>query len=405
MGGAVGFVGELQAYVDRPEPSFGWERRTLDGHEALRLTSQAWQGNLWKHDVVLIEPAKKTVEGSAIIEVTGWTPNQADYALAQQMADASGMTVAVLFQIPNEPLWGYEEDALIAHTFEEFLQTGDADWLLLFPMVKSVKATMTALRQSSAGALQTFVVTGASKRGWTTWLCGALGDPWIVGIAPRAFDNLDFVAQLKKQIDEWGEYSPMIRDYTDKGLQNLLGSDEGKRLVSLTDPLAYVDKINVPILVGTGTNDPFWTVDASQVYWGKLPTRKWSIAVPNGAHEMDEPARWAPTVGIFARACAMGRLLPTVTSRMSGDWTLDVDCTPGPIAYTVWKATADDMHFDKTVWTGERKTLATTDSKRGISVTGNSMKTKNLAILLELEFSTDTGILKLTTPVYVVRKR
>ena len=103
------------------------------------------------------------------------------------LGQASGLPVAVLFQIPNQPIGGREEDDLIAHTFEQFFMTGDPTWPLLFPRVKSVIRTMDALEQSTKGAddpLTKFVLTGASKRGWTAWLAGAIDDDRIGGYDP-----------------------------------------------------------------------------------------------------------------------------------------------------------------------------------------------------------------------------
>jgi pimeloyl-ACP methyl ester carboxylesterase len=75
---------------------------------------------------------------------------------------------------------GLVEDGLIAHTFVEFAKTGDVTWPLLVPMVKSVVAGMTAAQAAAADRwgieVDGFVTTGASKRGWTTWLSAAIDE-------------------------------------------------------------------------------------------------------------------------------------------------------------------------------------------------------------------------------------
>lgn len=404
-------AGELKAFVAKPDSSYGWKRASIGGYRALDLTSQTWQGSKWRHDVVLVEPRSGvSVKGGAIIEVTGWTPNKNDNAYAQLLADSSGMTVALLFQIPNQPIWGREEDDLIAYSFEKYFETGDSSWPLLFPMVKSVKAAMDALQDSTKGSenpLSRFVVTGGSKRGWTAWLVGALDDPRVVAIAPAVFDNLDFPAQLVRQQKYWGEFSPMIKDYTDRGLQDLLGSERGKDLIRLVDPVHSLPSI--PVLVLTGTNDAYWTVDSAQVYWQRLTMPKWSIAIPNAPHTMGDRKWWAPSLGLFAQAQVEGVPMPNVSSTFDlaeSSWNLRIECTPGPASYRVWKATSSDLHFDQTVWSiAEEKKLPSSEGKRGISVEGDRGKQTNVAVLVEMEFETPHGRLRLTTPVYLAPKR
>ena len=400
-------AGELRGFVARPDSSYAWKRSSVSGRAALDLTSQTWQGQKWRHDVVLVEPEGGVrVKGGAIIEVTGWTPNERDFAYGQLLADSSGMVVALLFQVPSQPLWGFEEDDLIAHTFEKYFETGDPSWPLLFPMVKSVKSAMDALGESTKGSnnpLTKFVVTGGSKRGWTTWLVGSLDDPRVVGLAPAVFDNLDFVAQLERQKAYWGAYSPMIADYTDRGLQDLLGTDRGKALIRLVDPVYSLPK--VPTLVLTATNDAYWTVDSAQVYWSRLTMPKWSLAIPNAPHTMGDRGWWAPSLGLFAASCVGSRPMPSVSSSLSleGDkWRLSIDVSPGPASYKVWRATSEDLHFDQMVWSvAETKDVPVADGRRAIWVEGDRGKSLNTAVLVEFLFKTEHGPLRLTTPVYL----
>src|SRR5690606_32270895 len=109
-----------------------------------------------------------------------------------------------------------------AHTFEQYLRTGESDWPLLLPMVKSavraMDATQEYARQNWSMQLETFTVTGASKRGWTTWLTGAT-DPRATAIAPMVIDMLNMREQMKHQVATWGDYSDEIDDYTRRGLQ------------------------------------------------------------------------------------------------------------------------------------------------------------------------------------------
>lgn len=403
---------ELNQYVFKPDESFSWSRKTIDGHEGFELLSQTWKGAPWKHDIVLIQPDRPAELGAMIIEVTGWEPNQTDYKYGKMLADASGLPVAILFQMPNQPIDGREEDDLIAHTFEQYFMTGDAEWPVLFPMVKSVVRTMDMLEEALKGSSQPikkFFITGASKRGWTAWLTGATKDKRIVGIAPAVFDNLGFVTQLERQQEYWNAYSPMIADYTDRGLQDLLGTEPGKKLIRMVDPLSYLPAISVPTLVLTGTNDPFWTVDSLQVYWDKMLMPKSALAIPNAGHGMGDKNWWAPSLGKFALWSAKGERMPYIGTNLTIEddhWELKIDVEPGPVSYRVWQATSPDLHFEKVQWrVVQEEDVAKTEGKRGIWVSGDRPRTSNLAMMVEMEFEVSGHSFRLTTPVQLIRKR
>ena len=54
------------------------------------------------------------------------------------LADMMQTPIAVLRQVPQQPIFdGRKEDQIIALTFSKFFDTGETDWPLLLPMVKS----------------------------------------------------------------------------------------------------------------------------------------------------------------------------------------------------------------------------------------------------------------------------
>lgn len=293
---------ELDAYLRAPNPAKAWtvKSKAADRTE-VKLTSQEWQGKKWTHDLLIMKPARPLGGGIAILYITGDRVDRADIPFIKRLADQSRMPVVALFDIPNQPLYGKSEDALIAHTFGQYLMTGDASWPLLFPMAKAALAALDAAQD--IGGFKKFVVCGGSKRGWTTWFTGVANDTRIKGIAPMVYDNLNMAAQLKHQLEYYGKYSEMIGDYTEKGLTEVLSTEPGKKLAAMVDPYSYLPRLTAPVLVIVGTNDRYWTVDSHTLYWDAIKTKKYLSIVPNEGHNLGNGQQASAAIAFFARAC------------------------------------------------------------------------------------------------------
>src|SRR6516162_1309073 len=183
----------------------------------------------------------------------GGRPSPSSIAFGMGLARKSGAPVAFLFGIPNQPLLGGKtEDALIAETFVRYLETKDSSWPLLFPMVKSLVKAMDALQefaQKEWGVrIEGFIVTGGSKRGWTSWLTAA-ADARVIAIAPLVIDTLNMRAQLPHQLQSYGKYSEQIADYTERGLVPLPDTEEARRLWGWVDPWNYRARYKIPTMI------------------------------------------------------------------------------------------------------------------------------------------------------------
>jgi len=293
---------ELEAYLRKPNPAKSWRvaSKSPTRIEA-KLVSQEWQGAKWNHDLLIVQPKKGLGGEIAILYITGDRVDRADLPFIQRMADEARMPVVTIFDIPNQPLYDKSEDALIAHTFGQYLMTGDATWPLLFPMTKAALAAMDAAQD--IGGFKRFVVCGSSKRGWTTWMTGVSGDKRIAGIAPMVYDNLNMPAQLAHQLKSYGKFSEMIGDYTEKGLTEVLNTEPGKKLAAMVDPYSYLSLLKVPVLAVVGSNDRYWTVDSHTLYWDAIPTRKFLSIVPNAGHNLGNGRQATAAIAFFARAC------------------------------------------------------------------------------------------------------
>lgn len=325
---------DLDAYIRRPEPGYRWQTVTTEktsappaqplfggavtAHE-LRLTSQEWQGAPWNHRVLIFRPARIVFPDTALIHVT-YGSGARERQMGQAMASASGATFVLLSDIPNQPLFEKREDALIAYTFTKFLETGDTSWPLLFPMTKSVVKTMDMVGEWAKKERKTpitrFVVTGASKRGWTTWLTAAV-DKRVIGIIPMVYDNLHLARQMPHQLETWGKYSEQIGDYTARGLQAQLATERGRKLSALVDPWAYRDRLTLPKLIINAANDRYWTLDAFNLYRGGLKGPTNVLYAPNAGHSLGgQEMRVIGSSAAWFRRVAAGRPIPTVALKL-----------------------------------------------------------------------------------------
>ena len=357
----------LQEYVAAVDHAFAWKIRGTDRRDGcliydIDLTSQEWQGITWKHAMSAFVPEDVRHEDTVLLYITGGRnggrPDEDDLAMGCKLAIHAQMPVAFLHQVPNQPLLGdRKEDDLISETFLRYLETNDPKWPLLFPMVKSAVRAMDALeeiaQQEYGTSINRFVVTGGSKRGWTTWL-SAVADDRVAGIAPIVIDTLNFPPQMKHQMETWGEYSEQIADYTSKGLVDVMLKQPQIPLWRWVDPYTYRGQLKLPKLLINGTNDRYWVIDAMNLYWDGLVGEKHVLYVPNAGHGLDGGRDAAlTTLAVFAQHVATQTPLPDLT------WTHDDDgdqmrlavlSKPAPKAVRLWVAHSDDKDFRPDRW-------------------------------------------------------
>ncbi|MHB1456069.1 MAG: PhoPQ-activated pathogenicity-related family protein [Armatimonadota bacterium] len=320
----------LSDYVNKPESVYKWEivssTANRDGSKTLiEMTSQTWQNIIWKHKIELFRPAKCKFPNTALLFITGnYHPNRSESMIGLQLALRSGCPVAVLYDVPNQPLYdGKSEDALIAYTLTKFLETGDKTWPLLLPMTKSAVQAMNTIDQyfakKSGAKIEQFVVCGASKRGWTTWLTAAVEPVRVKGIMPMVYDNLNIKAQMKQQVISFGDYSSQINDYTELGLEKTLSTDAGISINNIIDPWSYRKSLVIPKLIINGTNDPYWPQDALNIYWNDLKGPKSVLYMVNSGHGLvnnDDTGSKIETLtnsmAVFTRSIASGDPTPVI---------------------------------------------------------------------------------------------
>ncbi len=391
---------DLDAYVKKADASYSWKHVSTKAvgdatvHQ-IRLTSQTWKDIPWVHNLAIIEPAKNLYPEAAVLFITGGgindEPREKDLLVGFALAQSCRARVVVLPQVPNQPLLGNKtEDTLIVETFVRYLETKDEEWPLLFPMVKSAVRAMDAAQafaEEQKKPIHEFVVTGASKRGWTTWLTGA-SDPRVKAIAPMVIPTLKLQAQGDHQLENFGgKYSEQIQDYTDK---NILGAKtpESNKLLAMVDPITYRDRLAMPKLQINGTNDPYWTLDSMNVYWDELVGPSQVVYLPNAGHGLDQHRDYAINgVGALFRHVIGKKPMPklswTFTEEQDG-LRLSVQSDPMPTSAQVWSADSTTLDFRQSPWTAKPVTPEGT-----MTVVRPRPETGNTAMFLDLEYEVD----------------
>lgn len=412
---------ELDRYMAMEDDSFQWKITESDTESPVKtwlveLTSQTWHGIAWKHCVFIVEPKKLTHPDKALLFIDGGsigkTLGENDRKMFSMLAENIGAYLVCVRQIPNQPLFGdYVEDALIGETFLNAIAENDATWPALFPMAKSAIRAMDAaqeiIKQERDNTVKQFVVTGASKRGWTTWLAAATGDPRIIAIAPIVIDNLNIGKQMEYQVETWGTWSPSIHDYTSRNLvdhdpEKL--DDFTKRLWRMVDPYWYLERLSLPKLLIHGTNDPYWTVDATSRYWDDLPGVKFLVTFPNVGHNLgDEKLRAFMTLAAFARYAFQGYAdWPSATWKQdqspSGDYVLTVKTDLPSGTALLWTAHSENKDFRQATW--ESTEIKPTAYSGTIRTTVEKPKSGHVAFYVEIESEFDGLPFSVTTQVF-----
>ncbi|MCC7085842.1 MAG: PhoPQ-activated pathogenicity protein [Pirellulales bacterium] len=418
----------LADYVKQPDSSYQWhvKQRGKVGagdYVELILTSQTWHDIVWKHQLFIYRPAKVRDAAQSLLLIDGgnWSDSLEKAPDASQpaelpervrvlalLADMIQAPIAVVRQVPNQPIFdGKKEDQIIALTFSKYFETGQSDWPLLLPMVKSAVRAMDTVQEFSKQEwkldVQKFLVTGASKRGWTTWLTAA-SDPRVDGLAPMVINMLNMLAHDELQLKSFGTYSEQIRDYTDRRLQDYLHSEKGAALRAIVDPIAYRTHLTQPKLIILATNDAYWPADALNNYWKDLQGDKYILYVPNNGHGIQDYPRVVATIAALERSLAGQKPMPRLEWRLdekSNPPRLELTSDKPPLAVRQWSATADTRDFRKSLWQSSPVSAESGDAHK-FAVDMSAPQKGFGARFLEAEFAGDPLPFVLTTTLHVL---
>lgn len=277
---------------------------------------------------------------------------------------------------------GQSEDALIACTLKKYLETGDPQWPLLFPMAKTVKVNMDIaqkiFKDEWGAEVETFTAIGASKRGWTAHMISIVDDRVTASI-PIVINMLNMPAYIQHALDAWGTHSPQIQDYANHGILQQFDSEAGAHLLAMIDPYSYREHLDKPKLLIYGTNDPYWPVDSTRHYTPDLPGETRLVFLPNEGHKPTLGGLRLLTAASHAmhQSAASGEPLATLNwqyTERAETLKIEVETDNAPAKIEYWRATSNDRDFRDDKWTkriicGGRNALPWTWFRRACSKT------------------------------------
>jgi PhoPQ-activated pathogenicity-related protein len=354
----------LDRYVKKPDPSYRWTLvDTLPGKGfttyLVDMTSQNWRTTAdvdrteWKHRLVIVKPDGARSNTAMLFISGGKNGDQAPQKAGEEikaLALGSNSVVAQLGTVPNQPLvfcgdgQPRLEDDLIAYTWDKFLTTGDHTWIAQLPMTKSAVRAMDTvqalLARPDAGKLdvQRFVVAGASKRGWTTWLTAAV-DRRVVAIVPIVIDVLNVRPSMLHHHAAYGFWAPAIGDYVRHRIPQRMDRPECLALLQTVDPYLYRDRLTLPKYLVNATGDQFFLPDSSQFYFADLPGEKHLRYVPNADHSLKDSDA-LQSILAFYRAFLGGTPRPSFSWQLAPDGSIHVATKDKPQKVSLWQGTA-----------------------------------------------------------------
>ncbi len=419
----------LDRYVAAPDAAFAW-KKTAELSDArgtayvLDLVSQHWLTPAevnrpeWRHWLTIVKPAE-LAHSTALLFISGGSnpPGTAPKPSREliEIAQATRCVVAELRMVPNQPLIFHgdgqprKEDDLIAYSWDQFLRTGDERWPARLPMTKTAVRSMdavTAFLASPEGGraqVDTFVVTGGSKRGWTAWTTAAV-DRRVVSVVPIVIDVLNVEASMDHHFRAYGFFAPAVGDYVRHHIMHWIGTPESKALYAIEDPLSYRDRLTMPKLLINACGDQFFLPDSSRFYFDELSGEKFLRYIPNTDHSLKNSDAYQ-TLRAWQHAILNRTPLPRFTWQRSAAGKLTVTTQTKPTAVLLWQATnpaARDFRLETVGPTWTSTSLSAEGASPTYSATVAAPAAGWTASFIELTFDVGAGVpLKLTTAVSV----
>ena len=303
----------MKDYIDSTKNEFSYEIEDVFYEDEwtgyhIRMTSGEWLDSKkvenvdWLHYVDIVIP-KETQTDTGIMFIDSGVNDENYFRLDSTSVSYALRTKSVIVNIHNIPAQpvnflasdqeSFYEDDLIAFAWNQFLEGGakqkDIEWLPRLPMTRAVVRSMDLAQEITLQNnvnVKDFVVSGASKRGWTAWTTAAVDDR-VVAVVPMVIDMLNMVPSFENHYRSYGEFSPAVQSYVNYNIQDWMETDEFKTLMSYVEPYYFKEKFTMPKYLINAGSDEFFSTDSWRFYYDELPSDKLLRYVPNTNHSLN----------------------------------------------------------------------------------------------------------------------
>jgi PhoPQ-activated pathogenicity-related protein len=127
--------------------------------------------------------------------------------------------------------------------------------------------------------------------------------------------------------------------------------------VAMVDPYSYRERLLQPKLILLGTNDPYWPLDALNVYWNGLLEPKRVLYLANQTHHLEDVDCLIGSLAALNRYSKQGKALPEVSgafTQRNGRLELAVRTDQTPARVLAWSAVSTTRDFRQARWSSHR---------------------------------------------------
>ncbi|CAH1784288.1 unnamed protein product [Owenia fusiformis] len=344
----------LDDYVHRPDSSYSWREvasYSKPGAQVyvVNMTSQIWKDatvttrSLWWHFLVIALPTNVEHWDASFVYISNGNnedinpPHENQYRVnaSSMYAAAMGAPVAYLMHIPNQHMYFVDdpdqirrrEDGITAWTWMQWLTVNNAtdpDLLIRLPMIKAtVRAFDTvaafAKEKDSRYNIDKFMPAGESKRGWTTWMVGAV-DRRVFAMTPMVLSILNFKQVLMKHWQSLGGWTFAFGDFYTEGVTAHFDNPNLQLMADVVDPFSYRHRLDMPKMYIQGASDEFFQCDDSSYFYPEMKQPFFLVNLENTGHNLrGHDARiFSNNVAFFHNALA-GRPWPSIEWEIQND--------------------------------------------------------------------------------------